>query len=221
MGGRGSSAGRSGSAKRKYHDYDDRQDSNAALSPDGNAWWLRLEEEEKGFFKRYTLDRYEDFNADVRRADGDVNRMTPATAREYQMAVDTLGQGVLDRDMVFHRNTSGSFLGLGSYPTFEQVKAMEGKIRVDYSITSARASKYGATGNAFGKLRYHISTPKGKGIGAYVANHSSCGSSEDEFLYRPGSAYRIDRVYQDKQGRTNVDMTYVGNTHDAPKKQSR
>lgn len=218
MGGRGSAAGKSGSAKRKYQDYDDRHDSNAALSPDGEAWWSRLNKKERDFYKYYTLDRFRDFNKEVRKADGDVSKMKPLTQSEYQIAVNTLGNGVLDRDMVMHRNSSGSLLGLGSDPTYEQIKAMEGKIRVDYSITSSRASKYAETSSAFGKIRYHINTPKGKGIGAYIANHSSCGEREDEFLYRPGSAFRIDKVYLDKNGRTNVDMTYVGNINDAPKK---
>ena len=211
--------GRGNSGKNKkgesihYENFDNRYDSNDALSADGEEWWNGLTQKNQEFFDFYTGSGYVSFNEEVRKADGDPKKMTKY-AKRLQTAIDTLGEGKLDRNVIMHRQSSGSWIGLPKNATDEEMQAMVGKVIVDHGITSSRASKYKYGSGMFGSWNYHIKTPAGKGIGAYVANHSSCGPGEDEFFYRPGSIYRIDGFYRDSDGYPHYDMTYLGNTHD-------
>lgn len=214
MGGRGAASGKTLSTATRYHDFDHTHESQAAFKQSGEDWWNSLTEKDKEFFKSYTSSGYKSFNAAVRAANGDPSKMT-TYGKRLQMAIDKLGQGELPKATVFHRQSTSSLLGIGSGASYEQIKAQVGKVVTDYSITSARSSKYHNNGSGmFGNVNYHISTPAGKGVGAYVANHSSCGSGEDEFLFRPGSAYRVDRVWQDSYGNPHIAMTYMGNIHE-------
>lgn len=217
MGGRGAGSGSRKASAKSYYDYDDRSDSNAVLSADGETWWNSLTQKNKEFFDFYTGSGYTGFNEAARAADGDSKKMTKYGKR-LDTAIETLGRGNLDRNMIFNRQSTLSLLGLKKGASDAEMQACVGKVVVDHGITSTRASKYHNDGKGmFGNTNYHIKTPSGKGIGAYIANHSACGKGEDEFLFRPGSAYRVDKFYKDSHGNPHFDMTYMGNVHEMKK----
>lgn len=66
-----------------------------------------------------------------------------------------------------------------------------------------------SAGSGFGGLTYHILTPPGKGIGAYVRPISKY-KGEKEFLFNHGSAFVIKGAYKDEYGSLHCNLEYIG-----------
>ena len=92
----------------------------------------------------------------------------------------------------------------------QDIQARIGDVVMDKAFVSSSAVK----GQGFyGEVKYHIKTPAGKGIGAYVDPISMHkGSSESEFLFQRGSKFRIVGAYEDSYGNLHCNMEYAGNS---------
>lgn len=60
-------------------------------------------------------------------------------------------------------------------------------------------------------IKYHIQTPAGSGIGAFIKGISK-HKNENEFVFNSGSAFQITGVYQDAKKKTHVNLLYLGRT---------
>ncbi len=113
----------------------------------------------------------------------------------------------LKEETLFHRKTTAEiFKGAD---TVEKLRARFGETFVDDGFMSA------ATRDALDEqftarpVTLHIKTPPGKGIGAYVKNHST-HPEETEFLFNRGAMVKLTGAYEDASGHLHVNVEYVG-----------
>jgi len=207
MGGRGSASGYS-----EFRQYYDKMQAQEALG-DGNGgetdtWVMQLGTDEKNAIVKYTGSYYRELNKALRTHK---DKVRDSSKGPFKTDRDNIEAGInsyrLKHNTIFHRSSSASLLGGAS--TVEEINAMAGKVVVDHGFTSTTTTYRTGGGTMFGDIQYHISTPRGKGIGAFVRPISS-HKSEEEFLFNYGSAYRIVRAYRSSTGHTHVDLEYVG-----------
>lgn len=226
FGGRGSSSGGGGS----YNNFNNVNAANAALGLDNGGetdrWTAGLSKEEKADFNLYTRNGFSKINGTLRKLkDGkDVNPDSAVGQRINRME-EAINRYKLTEPTVFHR--VGNSIGLldratrmeilsssnGDALELSAIKSMVGQVIHDKGFTSTSAStdKTRSTG-IIDNLRYHIKTPSGKGIGAYIPKVSHFKTAESEFLFNRGSAFKISEVRAEK-GLIHIDMEYVGRSH--------
>lgn len=117
-----------------------------------------------------------------------------------------LDKYTLEKPTVFERGSSADLLGGAT--TADEINAMVGSVVVDRAYTSSASHTGGGFG---GEVCYHISTPSGKGIGAYVDGVSAL-KGEDEFLFNKGGMYKITGAYSNPNDSYNVhvNMEWIG-----------
>ena len=115
-----------------------------------------------------------------------------------------LDKYTLEKPTTFVRGSTADLLGGAS--TVEEINAMAGSIVVDKGFTSSSATVSGAFS---GEIKYHIDTPAGKGIGAYIRGISEYGIDENEFLFNKGGMYRVKGAYKE-YGDVHVNIEWIG-----------
>lgn len=115
-----------------------------------------------------------------------------------------LGKFNLEKPTVFIRGSDSRLLGGAS--TVDGINAMVGKVVHDRGYTSTSTNKEGIFESP---MIYHISTPSGKGIGAYISGVSYWDKGESEFLFNKGSAFKIKGAYKEGS-KVHVNLDYVG-----------
>lgn len=199
---------RSGMSGGSYTQYDTAGKSMKGLGLDNGGetdrWMGSLSPEETQAVSDYTGSAYEELNDALRRErdfDDDGNFDYPELDRQLEKAIDKFN---LERNTTFTRGSSAALLGGAG--TVEEINAMKGSIVHDRAYTSSSAH----TGGGFdGEVIYHIKTPKGKGIGAYVRGLSHF-KNEDEFLFNKGSAFKVLNAYEDSWGQVHCNLRYMG-----------
>ena len=203
MGGRSSSFG-GGSGYTQYTTQGQSM-KGLGLNNGGEAdrWMGDLSPEETQAVSDYTSDAYEELNEALRQ-ERDFKGSSynyPELDRQLEKAIDKFN---LEHNTTFIRGSSSALLGGAG--TVEEINAMKGSIVHDKAYTSTSAH----TGGGFdGEVVYHINTPKGKGIGAYVRGLSHF-KNENEFLFNKGSAFKIMNAYEDNWGQVHCNLKYVG-----------
>lgn len=165
-----------------------------------DQWLADTTAAEKKGVKHYTGMNYHSMNSHLRNG----TSISSADAEAITQTTDALKKGVLDKPTIFHRGSTADLLGGAS--TVSEIQAMIGQIVSDKGFGSSSASTSGAFG---GKIAYHIKTPAGKGIGAYVRSISTY-PGEMEFLFQRSSAFRVVGAYE-KGGKVHCNLEYVGN----------
>lgn len=203
--GRGRSKIASGAKTVSYATYSSMQESAIGLGyGNGGAttqWLNGLSAEEWDAINWYTGGAYSSFNAALRRG----ARLTPSQRVTDQAIMSAINKYTLTKPTVFHRGSSGGLLA--GAQTVDEINAMAGIIVQDDGYTSTSAS-VGSDFGSFSKIEYHISTPAGTGIGAYIMPVSR-HRMEDEFLFRRGSAFRVVGAYEEA-GKVHCNLEYVG-----------
>lgn len=208
MGGRGSSSGYT-----EFRQYYDKTMAQEALGMgnggETDTWVMQLGSDEKNAIDKYTGSYYRELNKVLRTRKDKVRDSSKGT---YKTDRDNIEAGInsynLKHNTIFHRSSSASLLGGLTDPRDINAQ-LAGKVVVDHGFTSATTTYRTGGGTYFGDIQYHISTPRGKGIGAFVKPISQ-HSSEEEFLFNYGSGYKVVRAYRSKTGHTHVDLEYVG-----------
>lgn len=208
MGGRGSQSG-----FNEYRQYYDKSVAQAGLG-DGNGgetdtWVMKLGQDEKDSIVKYTGSYYRELNGALRKYKDGVRDSSKGS---FKTDRDNIEAGInsynLRHNTIFHRSSSASLLGGLTDPN-EINEKLAGKVVVDHGFTSTTTTYRTGGGTMFGDIQYHISTPRGKGIGAFVRPISS-HKTEEEFLFNYGSGYKVVRAYRSSTGHTHVDLEYVG-----------
>lgn len=170
-------------------------------------WERELTDEEREAVEDYTS----------KDADFDVVNDPMRTGKELSPRARQLKEGLesaiekfyLKENTIFHRRGDASLLN--GADTLEKVQRMYGKTVTDSGFMST------ATRDKFEvftarPVNYHIKTPQGMGIGAYVKHHSTHGDVETEFLFNHGTSVKIVGAYVDGKGELHVNCEYVGRT---------
>lgn len=199
--------GRKGSSGMKpitYKVYDTAKESYKGLGyTNGGAtdqWMGKLTNDEKAAIVMYTGPSYINFNEALRKG-------TPLLP--HQEAMDkglssAIAKYELTEPTVFIRGSSTHLLGGAN--TVDKINAMAGQVVSDDAYLSTAAHSKGGFTVA---IKYHIHTPAGKGIGAYIVGLSQI-KKENEFLFDKGSAFKVMGGYMDEKGRLHCDLEYVG-----------
>lgn len=210
MGGRGSASGFT-----EYKQYYDKSDAQSGLG-DGNGGEtdtrvMSLGADEKSSIIKYTGSYYRELNKTLRTRQDKVRDSAKGTFKTDRDNIEAgINSYTLQRPTIFHRSSSASLLG--GVTSVDQINAMAGSVVVDHGFTSTTTTYATGGGSFFGDIQYHISTPKGKGIGAFVRPISQ-HKTEEEFLFNYGSAYKIVNAYKSKSGYVHVNLQYVGRYH--------
>ena len=208
MGGRGGSSGFT-----EFRQYYDKTIAQEALGMgnggETDTWVLQLGADEQGAINKYTGSYYRQLNAALRKHKDKVRDSSKGTFKTDRDNIEAgINSYTLRNNTIFHRSSSASLLG-GLTNADAINEQLAGKVVVDHGFTSTTTTYRTGGGTMFGDIQYHISTPRGKGIGAFVKPISQ-HSSEEEFLFNYGSAYKVVRAYRSSTGHTHVDLEYVG-----------
>ena len=202
MGGRGSASGLSGSG---FTTYTDVKSSASALGlgngGETDKWMAGLTDKEHKSVKRYTKSWYVDINDHLRGIEPG-SSVIKNDVKNMEQAINKFN---LQNPTVFHRGSSASLLGGAN--SVADINKMAGQVVVDKGFTSTSATS--GKGFTYKPIQYHIQTPAGKGIGAFVQGISGYGATENEFVFNHGSGFKILGAYQ-KHGQVHVNMRYVG-----------
>lgn len=131
----------------------------------------------------------------------------------------------LKEPIMMHRKSTLDLLGIdpGNYVTGgshteyaddiakqinDMVKASSGNWQVQEKAFTSASPNEGSFYHTGQSVQYHINTPKGKGIGAYMAKYSHF-ENESEFLFDSGSKFKVTGAYV-KAGVVHVNMDYDG-----------
>lgn len=112
----------------------------------------------------------------------------------------------LKQPITVYRKSDSSMFGKNDM-SYEQIKALEGKVFSDkaYVSASTKSGELPGEQTVTGNMYYHIDVPAGRGNGAYVAYFSE-NHSEREFILKRGSKYQVTKVVKDADGITVVYM---------------
>lgn len=213
-----------------YEDYYSIKDVNAAFGfgngGEADQWTKGLSTEEKRAINNYSKAGYRNINGKLRKLkngeDVDPDSSIGKRVNAIEGAIDRYE---LTQPTVFHRSGSVfDFMGEkevrkmmpdGDYNANvvqNKLNSMIGTVMHDKGFTSTSASrdKRSTAGSSYGMVEYTIKTPKGKGIGAYIAGASYYKDAESEFLFNRGSGFKITGVRRgSKTGTTLVGTTYT------------
>lgn len=125
---------------------------------------------------------------------------------------DAINRFELRKPINVYRNADTKIFGQSGM-TLEQLQALEGKIVHSNGFMSTSA---GATGNAVNanECQMKITIPKSIGAGAWVANQSTVGTSEREFLLNNNGFFKIDKVSKGSNGKPLIEMRWIGQSKD-------
>lgn len=179
-------------------------EGNVDAKMENAKWEKMLSDDEKAALHRYTSaeEAPEIINRQLRAGAGSRYK---ATAENLESA---LKKGYVKQNTILHRISTPDLLGGAS--TVSAIRAMYGSTVHDAGFTSASAvpnsDKYKSLK---GRMAYHIKVPQGRGIGAFVKNHSDY-AWEQEFLFNRGSSFRVEGAWEDRDGVVHVNLRYVG-----------
>lgn len=129
----------------------------------------------------------------------------------------------LKEPIMMHRKSTLDLLGIdpGSYrpgrtneaqslvqQINDMVKASSGNWQVQEKAFTSSSPNEDSFYHSGPSVQYHINTPAGKGIGAYMAKYSHY-EKESEFLFDIGSKFKIRGAYE-KNGVVHINMDYDG-----------
>lgn len=174
-----------------------------------DQWESALDDAEYQAVEDYCGNYYEELNAGLREG-REFDEFGPDGERyDYNDLDSTLEAAInkfnLDTPTEFIRGSSAGLLGGAN--TVDAINAMVGNVVHDPGYTSTSAHVNGGFG---GKIIYHIKTPAGTGIGAYVVGISPYGEGENEFLFNKGSAFKVTGAYEGSYGQVHCNLEYVG-----------
>ena len=178
-----------------------------------SRWIDGLSQEQRDAIVGYTGVDYGDINGMLRGTaewmDEDTFALYEPRVREITRA---LRKGVIPEPVELFRSGSSSFLG--GADTVEKINALAGNIiyEAGFLSTTTSYSKAVRTRLGYGKGRkivYHIKTPSGKGIGAYVSSMSS-HKDESEVLFQRQTGLKVIRGYE-AGGVLHCEVEYAGN----------
>ena len=207
MGGRGGKSGFT-DYSQYYHSAEAQEGLGMGNGGETDTWVMSLDAPQHDSIVKYTGSYYRQLNTALRKHGDKVRDSSKGTFKTDRDNIEAgINRYTLRNNTIFHRSSSASLLG--GAKTVEEINAMAGSVVVDQGFTSTTTTYRQGGGTMFGDIQYHISTPRGKGIGAFVRPISS-HPTEEEFLFNYGSAYRIVRAYRSSTGHTHVDLEYVG-----------
>ena len=201
MGGRGSSSGIGGSSFTTYTTIvDSKKGLGLGNGGETDKWMAGLTDMERKSIVKYTGSGYTSINEYLR---GQISGspVLKSVVGNIEKAVNKFN---LENPTVFHRGSSAGLLGGANSVT--DINKMVGQVVVDKGFTSTSATS--GKGFTHKPIQYHIQTPSGKGIGAFVQGMSNF-ASENEFVFNHGSGFKILGAYQ-KHGEVHVNMRYIG-----------
>lgn len=195
-----------------YTEYATPSEAMAALGlgngGETDQWMNGLSKAENKAVYDYSGDAYEELNAALREGRDFKKTDDYGNPYDYKNCDTQLEQAInkftLNTPTTFIRGSNAGLLGGAS--TVDQINAMVGNVVHDPGYTSTSAHTGGGFG---GKITYHINTPAGKGIGAYIRGISMF-SGEDEFLFNKGSAFKVTGAYETSNGQVHCNLEYVG-----------
>lgn len=158
--------------------------------------------------RHYTGSSYYEINESLRNNDPSI--LKGADKKAIIGTTEALKNGVVPEPFIAHRGSSAHLITGTASCTLQDIQERIGEVVADKAFVSTSAVK----GSGFGgQVLYHIKTPAGKGIGAYVDPISmNKGGAESEFLFQRGSKFRIVGGYEDSSGMLHCNLEYVGNT---------
>lgn len=163
-----------------------------------DRWLGEITSAEQSALTKYTGSYYVHLNEAMRNDEG----LTTTDKNAIKKMESAMDKYELKETMVFTRGSSADLLG--GADTVEAINAKIGQVVQDKAFMSTAAA-----GTGFGGITYHILTPPGKGIGAYVKPISKY-KSEKEFLFNHGSAFEIKGAYTDDYGLLHCNLRYIG-----------
>ena len=125
---------------------------------------------------------------------------------------DAINKFELRKPITVYRDADTKIFG-GSEMTLKQLQDLEGKIVHSNGFMSTSA---GATGNAINanQCQMKIIIPKSTGAGAWIANQSTVGTGEREFLLNNNGFFKVDKVSKGSNGKPLVEMRWIGQSKD-------
>lgn len=178
-----------------------------------DRWMGSIDSDEEAAVDDYSGDAYKWLNKALRKdvpfdSDPDDEGYDPDFDYESidKNLESALNKFTLEKPTEFVRGASASLLG--GAKSVDDINKMAGSFVRDAGYMSSSAT---ASASFDAPVKYHIKTPAGTGIGAYIKGFSQY-PSENEFLFNKGSAFRIDGAYQDATGQIHCNLTYVGRT---------
>ena len=205
FGGRGAKSGavRTKIVPGSYAQYNSESESDNAMGlhngGEADKWMKSLNPDERNAVEAYSGSTYITLNDALREG-------TASSMSDYHKDIDknletALSTFTLDKPTTFVRGSTADLLGGAS--TVAEINAMKGQIVIDKGYTSS------STVRAFSSdIVYHINTPAGKGIGAYIKGLSHY-TTENEFLFNKNSIFTVKQAYQ-KGSQVHVDIDYYG-----------
>lgn len=188
-----------------YAEYGSLSESQAAMGygngGEADKWQASLTKSEESAVKYYTGSGFTNLN-DALRYGG---TMTTYEKNKDKYLEQALNKFNLEKPTTFTRGSTADLLGGAS--TVTEINAMKGQLVVDKGYTSSAVSAN--KGFTWKPIIYHINTPAGKGIGAYVSGKSAVGVGEDEFLFNKRSAFVVKGAYEEG-GKVHCNIDYYG-----------
>lgn len=171
-------------------------------------WLFSINSDERKGVKHYTGSSYWDINDGLRK--GDISSLGGTDKKSISGTTEALKKGVVPEPFIAHRGSSAHLITGTDTCTLQDIQSRIGSVVADKAFVSSSA----VNGKGFsGEVKYHIKTPAGKGIGAYVDPISlHKGGTESEFLFQRGSKFKIVGGYVDSKGQLHCNMEYVGNS---------
>lgn len=175
-----------------------------------NEWAEGLTPEEKHAITSFTGSGYGKHFAELYHTDWD-----DMTEHEQKMAsslYDAINKFELKKPINVYRYADSKLFG-ASGMTYEQLKALEGQIVHSNGFMSTAAADHGVAVES-SALQMKITVPKSIGAGAWVANQSSIGMGEKEFLLNNNGFFKIVKVTEGNYGTPQVEMKWIGQSKD-------
>jgi SPP1 gp7 family putative phage head morphogenesis protein len=162
-----------------------------------DKFYLNLDGKEKDAIYTYTGGGYERINSYLRGLSSD-DAETLKDIANLSKAIDKFD--LTENIQVKRYSTRDMLKGLD----LSDPASLKGKIIKDNAFLSTSTAMQ-KDNSHFGKVRYIIDVPKGKGRGAYIAPASQF-PTESEFLLKKGSSFLIKKAEYDEDGNLVVHM---------------
>lgn len=188
-----------------YATYSSAGEADAAMGlgngGEADKWQSSLTNDERSAVENYSGSSYYTLNEALRDGTtGDLKGFYKDMDKNLESALNNY---TLEKPTTFVRGSSADLLGGAS--TVSQINAMKGQMVMDNGYTSSSATK-----GFSDDIVYHINTPSGKGIGAYIKG-LSYHKTENEFLFNKRSVFVIKNAYQlSSYGSVHVELDYYG-----------
>ena len=169
-------------------------------------WLFSISQDERKGVRHYTGSSYAAINDGLRNSN--IYSLNATNQKSIVGTTAALEKGVVPEPFIAHRGSSAHLITGTSTCTLQDIQSRIGSVVADKAFVSSSA----VNGKGFsGQVKYHIKTPAGKGIGAYVDTISTFkGKNESEFLFNSGSKYRVLGGYNDNAGQLHCNLEYIG-----------